>query len=173
MSDAVLRQMRARQRVSPLRRLSWRLNARRHRQLDPPNMSELPWARYAMDEQTGEIYDRRTWGRRAAVRRFRRENYALGAPVVEARYARYLTTQEIWEARDREEEWLARLEDEYESRNWPTDSAAMLKAKPVPREAPADWEPDGEWDPAWEFCAADMPRAAPVWLCEMAEAARS
>lgn len=63
------------------RRIQWRLQARRHRTLTPPNMSELPWSRFAMDEQTGEIYDRRTWSRRAARRRFRRE-HDYGEPVM-------------------------------------------------------------------------------------------
>jgi len=137
------------------KRIEWRVNTRRHRTLSPPNMSELPWSRFAMDEQTGEIYDRRTWSRRAARRRFRREYVPLGDPVITARFARYLTTQEIWEARDRTDFWNARFGVIF-------PPAGIDQPPP---QAPDWWTPD-EWDPAWTFCGHDAPDAAPVWLCE-------
>lgn len=142
-------------------RVRWWLNARRHRELVPPNMSELPWARYAMDEQTGEVFDARTFGRWAARRRFKANmpsGYG-GRLRVERRFARYMTKQEIWAACDREDEWRARMEDEL-------DAALTEDVKVYPPElAPEYWEPD-EYDPAWEFCDGDAPGAAPVWFVE-------
>lgn len=137
------------------KRIEWKLTARRHRKLDPPNMSELPWARHSMDEQTGEIFDRRTHSKRTALRRFKVNGFDFGNVAVQARHARYMTVQEIWDARDRTDEWVARLGDKHE---------------PVPDLVPPDWEQDGEWDPAWQFCSASDPDASPVWLCEVADA---
>lgn len=150
------------------KRIEWKRTARRHRKLDPLNMSGLPWARHYMDEQTGEIFDRRTHSKRAALRCFRANGFDFDKVTVQGRHARYMTRQEIWEARDRADEWKERLGDKhYESDEArPTD---LLLAEAVPDLAPADWEPDVEWDPAWQFCSASDPNASPVWLCEAAD----
>lgn len=152
-------------------RVRWRLTARRHRTLTPQNMTELPWARYDMEEQTGEVFDRRTHSRRSALRHFRANLSAPELPItVEKRYARYMTEQEIWEARDRTDEWKAQLEDELDETGRPQSRLAeLLRARPVPKTPPADWEPD-EYDPGWMFCDAGDPDASPVWFCEVADA---
>ncbi len=147
------------------RRLKWRLQARRHRKLDPPNMSEMPWSRYAMDEPNGEIYDARTWSRRAARRRFVREHGWASNPVtVMRRHARYMTTQEIWQARNRTDEWLALQDDAAFAAGKPELTPDQYT--PPPADAPPGWEPDSEWDPAWTFCPPTDDGAAPVWFCE-------
>jgi hypothetical protein len=160
-------------RVSIRRRIGWKITAWRHRTLDTPNMSEMPWSTYSMDEQTGEIFDRRTFSKRAAMRRFKTNGFDFSEITVQARHARYMTTQEIWAARDRDEEWRARLEDAEWERGGEAAvdvaRATIAKAK-APVNAPDDWEPDGEWDPAWQLCSANDPNASPVWLCELADA---
>ncbi len=149
------------------RRIRWKLNARRHRQLDPPNMSEYFWSRWSMDEPTGEVFDRRAWSRWAARRRFRLNRGYRVRMVVERRFARMLTLQEVWESRDREDEWNAQREDDAEAGGH--SPTGIERVKP-PEQVPDGWESDGEWDPCWSFCEADEPGAVPVWFCEEAAA---
>jgi hypothetical protein len=152
------------------KRVEWKLTARRHRKLDPPNMSELPWARYCMDEPNGEIFDRRTFSKRAALRRFKANGYDFGEITVERRYARYMTTQEIWAARDRTEQYREEwLDAEWERTKDLERATALSRGVKPPEIAPAGWEPDSEWDPAWQFCSEEDPEAAPVWLCEIVD----
>jgi hypothetical protein len=134
-------------------------------------------------EAAGEwsVQDARHTTRGQAAARFASGDYFGDIRMVRAwkRYVRPLTRQDAWDysGADREVDRLMCREGIdvkwQEDRKGQPDEWVYVKAdtgervpKPlVPREPPADWQPDPEGDPVWEFVHRSHPDAIPVWIC--------
>lgn len=144
--------------LGPVGRLRWELAARRPGPKGTfEGVDHHPWSAHAMDEMTGEVLDVRIrpGGHDRAVQELRREwSEKYGCFFTRRLFARQLTREEAWAARDRDEEWRER---------WRYEATGVERYRVVaPAQPPEGWEPDDEWDPVWEFCGAFAPGAIPV-----------